>query len=106
LENNIPLVHGAIWGMSGQVSFLQPGETPCLRCLVPEPPPKETFPVVGVTPGIIGCIQAMEALKYLAGIGDLLKGKLLLFDGEEMYFYNVTVERNVSCPDCGEKLSR
>jgi molybdopterin/thiamine biosynthesis adenylyltransferase len=101
LRHQIPMVHGAIWGMSGQVSFLQPPETPCLRCLVPEPPPRETFPVVGVTPGIIGCIQAMEALKYLAGLGDLLTGRLLLFDGEEMSFFSVKVERSADCPACG-----
>ncbi|MEW5960825.1 MAG: HesA/MoeB/ThiF family protein [Chloroflexota bacterium] len=101
LRHQIPLVHGAIWGMSGQVSFFHPPETPCLRCLVPEPPPGETFPVVGVTAGIIGCIQAMEALKYLAGVGELLKGQLLLFDGEEMSFFSVKVERSPHCPACG-----
>ncbi len=101
LEHQIPLVHGAIWGMSGQVSFLQPPDTPCLRCLVPEPPPKETFPVVGATAGIIGSIQAMEALKFLIGVGELLKGRLLLFDGEDMFFSKVKVERKADCPDCG-----
>ena len=103
LDHNIPLVHGAIWGMSGQVSFLQPPETPCLRCLVPEPPPSgEMFPVVGATPGIIGSIQALETLKFLTGIGDLRKGRLLLFDGEEMFFTDVKVERKSDCPACGE----
>jgi adenylyltransferase/sulfurtransferase len=101
LAHHIPLVHGAIWGMSGQVSFLQPPDTPCLRCLVPEPPPGETFPVVGATSGIIGSIQALETLKFLTGIGDLLKGKLLLFDGEEMFFTEVKVERKPGCPACG-----
>jgi len=101
IEHGIPMVHGAIWGMSGQVSFLQPPETPCLRCLVPEAPPKEIFPVVGVTPGIIGSIQAMEALKYLTGLGDLLKRRLLLFDGEEMSFFAVKVEQSPDCPACG-----
>jgi molybdopterin/thiamine biosynthesis adenylyltransferase len=101
MEHRIPLVHGAIWGMTGQVTFLRPPETPCLRCLVPEPPPKEVFPVVGATPGIIGCMQAMEALKFLAGVGHVLEGRLLIFDGEEMIFHSVKVERDPSCPECG-----
>jgi adenylyltransferase/sulfurtransferase len=87
--------------MSGQVTFLQPPETPCLRCLVPEPPPSEAFPVVGATAGLIGSIQALETLKFLAGVGDLLKGRLLLFDGEEMFFTEVKVEHRAGCPDCG-----
>jgi len=101
IKNNIPFVHGAIWGMIGQVTFLHPPETPCLRCLVPEPPPKELFPVVGVTPGIIGCIQAMEVLKFLTGVGTPLKGRLLFLDGEEMVFNSANVKRMSSCPECG-----
>ncbi len=101
IQNRIPLVHGAIWGMMGQVTFVSPPETPCLRCLCPEPPPKEIFPVVGATPGIIGCVQAMETLKYLTGVGTMLKGKLLILDGEEMDFNSVNVKRSPSCPECG-----
>ena len=101
IEKGIPLVHGAIWGMMGQVTFVQPPETPCLRCIFPEPPPKETFPVVGVTPGLVGCIQAMEALKFLTGIGTLLKGRLLIFEGEDMDFNLLEVARDCDCPLCG-----
>jgi adenylyltransferase/sulfurtransferase len=101
LKHNIPLVHGAIWGLSGQMTFLHPPETPCLKCLIPEPPPKETFPVVGATPGLIGSIQAMETLKFLTGTGTPLKGKLLLLDGEEMSFFSVAAERSPTCPECG-----
>ncbi|GAB4528782.1 MAG: HesA/MoeB/ThiF family protein [Anaerolineae bacterium] len=101
LKQNIPLVHGAIWGMMGQVTFVHPPETPCLRCLVPEPPPREVFPVVGVTPGITGCLQATEVLKYLTGVGATLKGKLLIFDGQEMFFNSVKIERQPSCLECG-----
>jgi molybdopterin/thiamine biosynthesis adenylyltransferase len=101
IKKDIPLVHGAIWGMTGQVTFVHSPETPCLRCLVPEPPPREVFPVVGVTPGITGCLQATEVLKYLTGIGTTLKGKLLIFDGEEMFFNSVKIERQPSCPECG-----
>jgi molybdopterin/thiamine biosynthesis adenylyltransferase len=101
IKHNVPLVHGAIWGMMGQATFVHPPETPCLKCLFPSPPPKEVFPVVGVTPGIIGSIQAMEVLKYLTGIGATLKGRLLIFEGEDMSFNSVKVKRPPSCPECG-----
>lgn len=101
LQRGIPLVHGAIWGFVGQVTFLQPPETPCLRCIVSQPPVKSTFPVLGATAGVTGCIQALEALKYLAGVGTNLKGKLLYWDGEEMAFNTFQVKRNPQCPDCG-----
>jgi adenylyltransferase/sulfurtransferase len=101
IKNKIPFVHGAIWGMTGQMTFLRPPETPCLKCLFPAPPPKETFPVVGVTPGVIGCLQAMEVLKFLTGVGTTLEGRLLICDGEEMSFDCVNVGRAPSCPECG-----
>jgi molybdopterin/thiamine biosynthesis adenylyltransferase len=101
IKKRIPLIHGAIWGMSGQVTFLRPPETPCLRCLFPEPPPKETFPVVGAAPGLIGCIQALEALKYITGVGSNLKGRLVAFDGEFLRFTSLNLRRVKSCPDCG-----
>jgi adenylyltransferase/sulfurtransferase len=101
LGKRIPMVHGAIWGMTGQVTFLSPPETACLRCLTPEPPPRETFPVVGVTPGITGCLQAMEVLKFLTGTGTNLKGRLLTFDGEHMTFATFKIQRMKACPDCG-----
>jgi molybdopterin/thiamine biosynthesis adenylyltransferase len=100
-KHRIPLVHGAVWGMIGQTTFLYPPDTPCLRCIFPEAPPKETFPVLGATPGVIGCFQAMEVLKFLTGSGTNLKGRLLFFDGEEMTFNSVEVKRNPACPDCG-----
>ena len=101
IRNRIPFVHGAIHGMMGQLTFLAPPETPCLRCIIPESPPKEIFPVVGVTPGVIGCIQAMEVLKSLTGVGTTLKCRLLFFDGNDMSFSSFNVKRTPSCPDCG-----
>ncbi len=101
ITHNVPLVHGAIWGMTGQVSFIHPPETPCLRCIIPEAPPKETFPVVGVTPGLTGCIQALEALKFITGVGTTLKGRLLTIDGEFMKFSTLNLRRVHACPDCG-----
>lgn len=80
-DRGIPLFHGAIRGFFGQATTCVPGRGPCLACLFPNVPPKEVFPVVGVTPGVIGCIQATEVIKYLTGEGDLLVGRLLLWDG-------------------------
>ncbi len=100
IRHRIPMVHGAIWGMTGQVSFLHPPETPCLRCLFPTPAPKEVFPVVGMTPGFIGCIQALEVVKYLTGIGNNLKGRLLVIEGIDMECQVLQVASNPECPDC------
>lgn len=97
----IPLVHGAVWGLTGQVTFLRPPETPCLRCLFPQPPPAGAFPVLGATAGLIGCLQALEVLKHLAGIGAALEGRLLVFDGEDSTFASLKVKRNEACPVCG-----
>ena len=101
IQQRIPLLHGGVWGLIGQATFLCPPETPCLRCIFPEAPPKETFPVVGVTPGVIGCLQAMEALKHLSGIGSTLKGEILHFDGQDMRFTRLKLGADPSCPDCG-----
>lgn len=101
IAHRIPLVHGAVWGMFGQLSFLFPPETPCLKCLTPEPPPKSVFPVVGVTPGLIGCLQAMEVLKFITGAGENLKSKLLAFDGADSAFFTLKLHRVKTCPDCG-----
>lgn len=97
----IPLVYGGVWGLDGSLSFFHVPETPCLRCVFPQEPPREkVFPVVGVTPGVIGCLQAAEALKYLVGVGQNLKGRLLFFSGEEMAFYSFEQARNPECPVC------
>jgi molybdopterin-synthase adenylyltransferase len=101
IGRGIPMVHGAIWGLDGQVTFLQPPVTPCLRCLVSVPPAKAVFPVVGATPGLIGSIQAMEVLKYLTGVGQNLKGRLLLLEGEELTFSEFAINRVPGCPACG-----
>jgi adenylyltransferase/sulfurtransferase len=101
VENGIPLVHGAVHGMMGQATLLSPPETPCLSCLFPNAPPKGTFPVVGATPGVIGAIQAMEALKFLTGVGAVLKGRLLFFDGEDMAFSTINIKRTPECQVCG-----
>jgi adenylyltransferase/sulfurtransferase len=105
LRKKIPLVHGSIWGMEGRLSFIQPGETPCLRCMFPEPPPSEVFPVVGATPGVIGTLQAMEAVKYLTGIGTNLKGKLLVWNGKNASFRTYKTYKDPKCLSCGLESS-
>jgi len=101
IDRRIPLIHGAVWGLEGRLTFLEPGQTPCLRCLVPEAPPAETFPVVGATAGVIACLQATEVLKHLTGLGDVLRNRLLLYDGLTMEFQTLKVRRDPACPECG-----
>ena len=102
LAKNIPFFHGAIYGFEGQVTTIIPGKTACLRCIFPKAPQPETFPVIGVTPGVIGLIQATEVIKYITGIGELLSGRLLLWDGLNSSFEEIAVERNPECADCGK----
>jgi molybdopterin/thiamine biosynthesis adenylyltransferase len=103
-----PLVSGAILRFEGQVTTIMPGEGPCYRCLFEEPPPPGLVPscqeagVLGVLPGVIGGLQATEVLKLILGKGDLLQGKLLLYDALKTTFRKVKVMKNPSCPVCGE----
>jgi adenylyltransferase/sulfurtransferase len=87
--------------MDGQVTTILPPETACLRCIFPHPPPPEIFPVVGVTPGIIGMIQANEVLKFLIGKGELLTNRLLLWEGSRSRLEEIVVQRNPLCDECG-----
>ncbi|MGQ9571245.1 MAG: HesA/MoeB/ThiF family protein [Thermodesulfovibrionales bacterium] len=103
IKKKIPLVYGSIRGMEGMLSFIQHPETPCLRCIFPEAPPDEVFPVVGVTPGIIGTLQALETIKYLTGIGINIKGRLLVMDGSKMEFRFFKVSKDPHCPACRNK---
>jgi len=106
LKLDIPVVHGSIFRFEGQASVYLPHQGPCYRCQVPEPPPAELAPscseagVLGVLPGIIGSIQAMEAIKLLLGIGDLLVGRLLAYDALEESFRTFKVNRDPECPAC------
>jgi len=101
VKKNIPLFHGAIRGLYGQATTIIPGKTPCLKCIFPNAPPKEIFPVVGVTPGFIGMIQATEVLKYLINDGRLLSNRLFIWDGFEAHADEIIVEWNPKCPVCG-----
>lgn len=108
LLKRIPVVHGSIFRFEGQATVFDPYVGPCYRCMIPEPPPAELAPscaeagVLGVLPGIIGSIQAMEAIKILLGIGDPLTGRLLAYDAMEESFRSYKVRRDPNCPACGE----
>ena len=87
IELGIPFIHAAVHGLEGRMMTILPGKGPCLRCLIPKNPPTITpFPVLGATPAIMASLQAMEVIKLVTGIGELLVGKLLLFDGFYMSF--------------------
>jgi molybdopterin-synthase adenylyltransferase len=101
VDLRIPLVHGAVNGFQGQVMTVVPGQGPCLMCLYEGREYKGEIPVLGTTPGITGCIQATEVIKFLAGLGAPLSGRLLLFDGREMRFSELSPARNPRCPHCG-----
>ncbi|MDQ1275694.1 MAG: molybdopterin-synthase adenylyltransferase [Euryarchaeota archaeon] len=103
VERNIPLIHGAVSGYRGQATTIIPGKTPCLCCIFPSSFKKEVFPVLGTTPGVIGSIQANEAIKYLTGQGKLLENRLLLWDGLSCSFSELQVNKAENCPVCGTK---
>jgi sulfur-carrier protein adenylyltransferase/sulfurtransferase len=106
LKKKIPVVMGAIFRFEGQVSVFDPYNGPCYRCMLPEPPPAELAPscaeagVLGVLPGIIGSLQAMEAIKLLLGLGDSLVGRLLTYDALEQNFRTFKLRRDPNCPAC------
>jgi len=103
-----PLSHGGIFRFDGQAMTILPGESACYRCLFPEPPPPGLVPscqeagILGAVAGIIGTVQANEVLKYILGIGELLTGKLLVFNALDSYFRQVKVSKDVKCPVCSE----
>ena len=108
LLKRIPVVHGSIFRFEGQATVFHPYVGPCYRCMIPEPPPAELAPscaeagVLGVLPGIIGSIQAMEAIKLLLDLGDPLVGRLMAYDALEESFRTFKVHRDPECPACGE----
>lgn len=109
LHLRIPVVHGAIFRFEGQVSVFDPYRGPCYRCLFPQPPPPELAPscaeagVLGVLPGIVGSIEAMETIKLLLGIGEPLIGRLLTYDALTEEFRQLKLRRNPECSACGDE---
>ncbi|HTU63959.1 MAG TPA: molybdopterin-synthase adenylyltransferase MoeB [Polyangiales bacterium] len=104
----IPVIHGSIFRFDGQVTTFDSEKGPCYRCLYPEPPPAHLAPscaeagVLGVLPGIIGVIQATEAIKLILGQGDPLIGRLLTYDSLKMSFRTLKLRKDKECPVCGE----
>jgi adenylyltransferase/sulfurtransferase len=102
LERNIPFFHGAVYGFEGRAMTIIPGKTACLRCVYRGAIREEKFPVIGVTPAVIGCIQATEVIKYIIGIGQLLTNRLLIYDGLNMKFTEFKLKRDPNCEHCGK----
>jgi molybdopterin/thiamine biosynthesis adenylyltransferase/rhodanese-related sulfurtransferase len=111
LLKRIPVVHGSIFRFEGQATVFFPYVGPCYRCMIPEPPPAELAPscaeagVLGVLPGIIGSIQAVETIKLLLDLGEPLVGRLLTYDSLDESFRTFKVRRDPSCPACGENAA-
>lgn len=108
LVAGIPVVHGSIYQFEGSVTVYKPHDGPCYRCQYPEPPPPELAPscaeggVLGVLPGVIGMLQATEAIKLLLGIGTPLVGRQLRYDALEMEFVELKMRRDPHCPVCSK----
>lgn len=102
-----PDVYGSVFRFDGQASVFYAKQGPCYRCLYADPPPPDLVPscaeggVLGVLPGIIGSIQALETIKLIVGVGETLVGRLLLFDGRKLHFRELTLEKDSDCPVCG-----
>jgi len=102
VENGKPFVHAAVRGLVGQATTIFPKKSPCLRCIIPEPPkPERKFPILGATAGTLGCIEAMETIKVITGFGRPLIGRLLIVDLEDMTFNLIEVKKRPDCPICG-----
>ena len=101
IDKKIPFFHGAVYGFEGRAMTTIPGKTACLWCVYQGRVTQGKFPVIGVAPAIIGCIQATEVIKYITGIGELLTNKLLIYDGLNLEFTKLTVEQDPNCPHCG-----
>jgi len=103
-----PVVHASIYRFEGQVTSFVPGHGPCYRCLYPSPPPPDMAPscqeagVLGVLPGVVGVLQATEALKLALGLGKSLAGRLLVYDALNTKFREMKLRRDPACPTCGE----
>jgi molybdopterin-synthase adenylyltransferase len=98
-----PLVECGVYDLEAHLTLVVPGKTPCLACLYPEPPTwwKRQFPVFGATSGSLGCMAAMEAIKHLAGFGETLAGRMLIYDLRRLTFRIVKLSRRAGCKVCG-----
>ena len=102
VSERIPLVHAGVHSWYGQITTIMPGKGPCLRCILPKTPKEEEkFPVLGVTAGVLGLLEALEAIKIIVGLGKPLVGRILFFDGETLSFQEAQVQRKRDCSVCG-----
>jgi molybdopterin/thiamine biosynthesis adenylyltransferase len=102
IDKDIPFFHGAVYGFEGRAMTVIPGKTACLNCVYHGVTIlEERFPVIGVTPAVIGCIQATEVIKYIVGLGELLTNKLLVYDALRMTFTELKVKKDPNCEHCG-----
>ncbi len=106
VKHRLPNVHGSVYRFEGQVTVFWPGKGPCYRCLYPEPPPPDLAPscaeagVLGILPGVIGLLEAVEAIKILLGVGDPLVARLLTYDALRASFRELKLSANADCPVC------
>ncbi len=101
IEKNIPFFHGAVYGFEGRATTIIPGKTACLWCIYQGRITEGKFPVIGVAPAVIGCLQATEVIKYITGIGELLTDQLLIYNGLNLEFTKLEVKRDPHCQHCG-----
>ncbi|MBI0584232.1 MAG: HesA/MoeB/ThiF family protein [Methanomassiliicoccus sp.] len=103
LRSSTPLVHAAVEGLRGQLTVVEKGRTPCLRCLLPSAPPKTAvFPILGPVAGVFGCLQAAEAIKLLTGVGEPLRSSLLIGDLQYNSWDTISISPAENCPACGK----
>jgi molybdopterin/thiamine biosynthesis adenylyltransferase len=101
LRQGIPFVHGAVYGFEGRVTTIVPGKTPCLGCIYRGVIPAQKSPVIAVTTGVVGVLEATEVVKYILGLGRLLTNQLLIYNGLQPGFTTLTLKRNPDCTCCG-----
>jgi molybdopterin/thiamine biosynthesis adenylyltransferase len=107
-----PVIHASIFRFEGQLTVFPANGSPCYRCLYPQPPPAEEAPscaeagVLGVLPGVMGVLQATEAIKLLLGLGESLAGRLLVYDALRVKFRELKLRRDPKCPTCGDGVDR
>jgi molybdopterin/thiamine biosynthesis adenylyltransferase len=100
LQSGIPFIHGAVNGFEGRLTTILPGKTPCLGCIYRGTIPHLKTPVIGVTPAVIGSLQATEAIKFITGVGQLLTNQLLVYNGLRMRFTTLNIKRDPACIYC------
>ncbi len=100
VEAKVPLIHAGVSKFQGQMTFISPPDTACLSCFLPVKDKKGVFPIIGATAGVFGSLQAIEAIKFLTGIGTCLKNVLLFWDGLEMRFEKINLSKNPRCRVC------